>query len=106
YHVRIDVDVRTHKYSVFVRFSSSSGYTTIARDAGFRTEQSSVTHLNDIASKVDGASGSVAICGLAVVADATTADGCVVASAGDGFVTQAVRDATVVGTVTFRATPS
>lgn len=107
YHVRIDVDVRTHKYSVFVRFSSSSGlYTAIARDAGFRTEQSGATHLNDIASKVDGASGSIAICGLAVVADATTADGCVVASAGDGFITQTVSDATVVGTVMFRATPS
>lgn len=107
YHVRIDVDVRTHKYSVFVRFSSTSGsYTAIARDALFRTEQSGATQLNDIASEVDGASGSVAICGLSVVADATTADGCVVASAGDGFITQAVRDATVVGTVSFRATPS
>src|SRR4029077_204578 len=62
--------------------------------------------LNDIASKVDGASGSVAVCGLSVVADATTADGCVVASAGDGFITQPVRDATVLGTVTFSAAPS
>lgn len=104
YHLRIDLDVRTHKYSAFVRFSGP--YTPIARDALFRTEQSGVTQLNDIASEVDGATGSVAICGLSVVADATTADGCVVASAGDGFVTQAVRDANEVGTVTFQATPS
>jgi hypothetical protein len=62
YHFRIDTDVRTHKYSAFVRFAGS--YTPIARDAQFRTEQSGVTHLNDIASKVDGASGSVAICGV------------------------------------------
>jgi len=103
YHIRIDLDVRTRKYSVFVRQGT---YTAIARDYAFRTEQAGATVLNDIASKVDGASGSVAICGLAVVADATTADGCVVASAGDGFITQPVRDATVVGTVTFRATPS
>jgi hypothetical protein len=103
YHIRIDLDVRTHRYSVFVRFGS---YLGIARDYLFRTEQAGVTQLNDIASKVDGATGSVAICGLSVVADATTADGCVVASAGDGFITQPVRDATVVGTVTFNATPS
>ena len=103
YHIRIDLDVRTRRYSVFVLLGT---YTAIARDYAFRTEQAGATVLNDIASKVDGASGSVAVCGLAVIADATTADGCVVASAGDGFVTQPVRDASVVGTVTFRATPS
>src|SRR5205814_153675 len=106
YHLRIDVDVRTHKYSAFVRFSDSTHYTALARDALFRTEQSGVTQLSDIASEVDGASGSIAICDISVVADATTADGCVVASAGDGFITQPVSDATVVGTVTFQATPS
>lgn len=103
YHIRIDLDVRTHRYSVFVRFGP---YTAIARDYLFRTEQSGVAQLNDIASKVDGASGSIAICGLSVVADATTADGCVVASAGDGFISQPVNDATVLGTLTFNATPS
>jgi hypothetical protein len=103
YHIRIDLDVRTRTYSVFVLLGT---YTAIARDYAFRTEQAGVTVLNDIASEVDGASGSVAVCGLAVVADATTADGCVVASAGDGFITRPARDASVVGTVTFRATPS
>ncbi|MGH9889714.1 MAG: hypothetical protein ACREBE_29570, partial [bacterium] len=106
YHLRIDLDVRTHKYSAFVRFTGSSFYTALARDALFRTEQSGVTQLSGIASEVDGASGSIEICGVSVVADPTTADGCVVASAGDGFVTQPVRDANVVGTVTFQATPS
>ena len=55
---------------------SSGSYMPILRDALFRTEQSGVMQLDDIASKVDGASGSVAICGLSVVSDATTADGC------------------------------
>jgi hypothetical protein len=103
YHIRIDLDVRTRRYSVFVLLGT---YTAIARDYAFRTEQAGATVLNDIASKVDGAGGSIAVCGLAVIADATTADGCVVASAGDGFITLPVRDASVVGTVTFRATPS
>lgn len=106
FHIRLDLDVRTHKYSAFVRFPESTFYTALARDALFRTEQSGVTQLGDLASKVDGASGSVAICGVSVVADATTADGCVVASAGDGFITQPVSDANVVGTLTFQATPS
>jgi hypothetical protein len=105
-HVRIDLDVRTHRYSVFLRFTPDSSYFEIAHDFAFRTEQSGVMRLNNVGSKIDGASGSVSICGISVVADATTADGCVVASAGDGFVTQPVRDATVVGTVTFQATPS
>lgn len=103
HHIRIDLDVRTHRYSVFLLLGT---YVAIARDYAFRTEQSGATVLNDIASEVDGGSGSIAVCGVTVVADATTADGCVVASAGDGFVTQPVRDAGVVGTVTFRATPS
>ncbi|HSR99706.1 MAG TPA: hypothetical protein VLM79_21785, partial [Kofleriaceae bacterium] len=106
YHLRFDLDVRTHRYSVFLRFTGSEFYTAILRDAVFRTEQSGVTQLDDIAGKVDGDSGSIAICGLSVVADNTTADRCVVASAGDGFVTQAVSDQSVVGTVTFQATPS
>src|SRR5262249_44554673 len=70
YHIRIDLHARTHRCSVFAR---SGNYLAIARDYLFRTEQSGVTQLDDIASKVDGASGSVAVCGLSVVADATTA---------------------------------
>jgi hypothetical protein len=106
YHVRLDIDVRTHTYSAFVRLSSSSFYNALARDASFRTEQAGVTQLGNIGSKVDGASGSIAICNVSVVADPTTADGCVVASPGDGFITLPVRDATVVGTLNFQATPS
>lgn len=103
YHIRIDLDVRTQRYSAFVRFGP---YLAFARDFAFRTEQAGATVLNDIASEVDGASGSIAVCNVVVVADATTADGCVVASAGDGFISQPVANATVVGTATFRATPS
>lgn len=43
---------------------------------------------------------------LPAVGDASTADNCVVATAGDGFVSAALPDATALDTVTFTATPS
>lgn len=105
YHLRLDVDVRTHTYSVWLR-SDFGGYTAIARDYAFRTEQAGVTRLNTAASKVDSATGTLTICGLQIVADATTADNCLVVVAGDGFVTAPLASATVLDTLTFTATPS
>lgn len=105
YHLRLDVDVRTHTYSVWLR-SDFGGYTAIARDYPFRTEQAEATRLNNAASKVDSATGTLMICGLQVVADATTADNCLVVVAGDGFVTAPLASATVLDTLTFTATPS
>jgi hypothetical protein len=105
YHLRLDVDVRTHTYSVWLRNYYGS-YDAIARDYPFRTEQVAVTHLNDVASEVDAATGTLQICGVQVVADATTADGCWIAAAGDGFVTAPLPDATVLETLTFTATAS
>jgi hypothetical protein len=105
YHLRLDVDVRTHTYSVWLR-SDLGGYTAIARDYPFRTEQAGVTHLNNAASKVDSPTGTLTICGFQVVADATTADNCLVVVAGDGFVTAPLASATVLDTLTFTATPS
>lgn len=104
-HLRLDVDVATHRYSVWIR-SAFGGYGAIARDYAFRAEQAGVARLDDVASKVDSATGALAICGLEVVSDATTADGCVIADAGGGFVSIALPDATVLDTLTFTATPS
>lgn len=103
-HLRLDVNVAAHSYSAWVR--DSLGYTALARDYPFRTEQAGVAGLAGVASKVDSASGGVALCGVTMVADATTADGCVIADAGAGFVSLPINDATVLDTVTFSATPS
>jgi hypothetical protein len=104
YHIRLDLDVRTHTYSVWLR-NDSGPYTAIARGYPFRTEQAGVARLNNVASKVDSAGGAVKISGFQVVADATTADGCLIVTAGDGFVRAPLPDATVLDTVLFEATP-
>jgi hypothetical protein len=104
YHLRIDIDVRTHSYSVWLRTFGSS-YTALARSYAFRTEQAGVTRLGNVASEVDSTAGTLEVCGLTVVADTTTADGCVIATAGDGFTSVALPDATVLDTVTFNAQP-
>lgn len=105
HHLRIDVNVRTHTYSVWLR-NSFGGYGAIARDYPFRTEQAGATRLGDVASKIDSATGGLEICGFELVADGTTADGCVAAAAGDGFVSGPLLDASVLDTLTFTATPS
>jgi hypothetical protein len=104
YHIRFDVDLRGHTYSAWLR--NDFGYTAIGRDYAFVTEQASVTSLANVASEVDAATGSFTICGVLAVADATTADGCVIAAAGDGFASIPLPDATVLDTLTFIATPS
>jgi hypothetical protein len=105
YHLRLDVDVPTHTYSVWLR-DAYGGYQPLARDYPFRTELAGVTRLNNAAGKVDSATGTLEICAFQVVADATTADGCLIVSAGDGFATAALPDATVLETLTFTVTPS
>jgi hypothetical protein len=105
YHLRIDIDVRTHTYSVWLR-TSGSGYTALARSYPFRTEQAGVTRLNTVATEVDSTAGTLQLCGFVVVADHTTADGCVIATAGDGFTSLDLADASVLDTAAFTAQPS
>jgi len=105
YHLRLDVDVRTHTYSVWLR-NDFGGYTAVARDYAFRAEQAGVTHLGNVASKIDSTAGTLQICAFQVVADMTTADNCLVVTAGDGFVTAPLPNATVLDTLTFTVTPS
>ncbi|MGE3543535.1 MAG: Ig-like domain-containing protein [Kofleriaceae bacterium] len=67
YHVRMTVDVSTHKYSVFVR-QGSGAEQTIASQYAFRSEQATVGSLDRTAIRVDG-SGTLAICGLTLEGD-------------------------------------
>jgi len=103
YHLRFDVDLRGHRYSVFVR--TPFGMVALARDYAFRTEQAGVTLLANVANEIDAAVGSFTTCDPVVVADGTTADGCVIADAGAGFVNLALPDATVFETLDVAVTP-
>jgi hypothetical protein len=104
YHVRFDVDLPTHSYSAWVR--TSGIYTLIGRWYSFRTEQAAASRLNNVASEVDSSSGTLDVCAPTVVADATTADGCVSADAADGVVTVALPEATVLDSIGFSVRPS
>jgi hypothetical protein len=105
YHFRLDVNIFARSYSVSL-LNSAGTYDSIAREYPFRTEQAGASRLNTVASKVDSTDGRLEVCGFFVIADATTADQCLVAAAGDGFVSTALPDATTLDTVTFTATPS
>jgi len=98
FRIRIDLDVRDHTYSVWI-----GNTVRLARLYAFRTEQATAPRLNNLASVVDSTTGTLQVCGLTVVADATTADGCVVAAAGDGFVDLPQPTATVLDTLWFNA---
>ncbi|HEX4422275.1 MAG TPA: hypothetical protein VH165_30390, partial [Kofleriaceae bacterium] len=103
YHIRIDVNLRGHSYSAWLR-NAFGGYDELAAGYGFRTEQLGVTSLDTVDTKIDSQNGNLTTCGFVMVADATTADGCVVASAGDGFETVALTDTSVLDTLGFTAT--
>jgi hypothetical protein len=105
YHFRLDVNTFAHVYSVWLRNSAGS-YDAIARGYPFRSEQAGVNVLDNAASKVDSTDGRLEVCGLFAIADSTTADNCLIATAGDGFVSVPLPDATALDTVTFTATPS
>jgi hypothetical protein len=103
YHIRIDLDVRTHQYSVWVRSQFSSSYTGIAHSYAFRSEQAGASDLSSVGFEADSAAGGLSVCNVSAVADATTADGCVIGTAGDGFASLPLPDATVLDTLAFVA---
>jgi hypothetical protein len=94
YWIRIDVDAKSHTYSVWVSRTAGeySPNNQLARDYPFRTEQSAVTQLNNVASFVNPqtGAGTLQVCGLNINADATTADGCLANDASRGFKNYAV----------------
>lgn len=105
YRIRIRGDVASHRYSVQVRPSAGGRYVALASDYPFRTEQAGAIRLDQLASEIDATGidpgGALLVCGAAVIPP--PAAGCVVASAGDGFVGVALPRATVLDTVTFGA---
>jgi len=106
YHIRLDVDVAAHVYNVWVRPSIFQGFTLLAHRYAFRTEQAGALQLSSVAAKVDGDTGSATVCGISVSRSATPSQGCLLASAGDGFVSAAVSDLTGLGTAAAVVTPS
>lgn len=106
YHFRLDVDVASHTYDAWVRLPGASFYEGIGQNLAFRTEQASVAKLDNVTSEVDSTSGAVEVCGVAAVADTTTADGCVVADSSNGFLTQATPDGTTMIQHEVTVTPS
>jgi len=110
YYFRVDVDVPAHGYSVWVRTSPTAGWNLLAQTLGFRTEQASVTRLNNVASFTNpatSAAGGIELCGFNVVRDTTTtASDCLASKAGGGFVNRALSSTDKVLMVSFRATPS
>jgi hypothetical protein len=103
YRFRFDVDLSTHTYSVWLR-GTNHQYTQLARGYAFRNEQAGVTRLGVAAAKVDSAQGTLQLCAFEIVADPVP--GCLVATAGSGFLSVRVPDIRVLGTVSFTAQAS
>jgi len=104
YHVKLDVDLAAHRYSVAVRQPDDS-YLTIATGYGFRTEQAGVAVLDHVVGEVDSTSGSLDLCAV-TVATAPPPGTCSTTAAGAGFATAAIPTATSVLVVELTATPS
>lgn len=104
YHFQMNVDLSTHKYSALFRVGNGD-YNIIGYGLAFRTEQAGVTHLANVGSVLD-SPGSLSVCGITVRTDPTDSNGCITASAGQGFVNIPADDATVLDTYLFTATPS
>lgn len=104
YHFQMDVDIASHTYSAMFRVGNGD-YVAIGYGLAFRSEQAGVTHLANAGSVLD-SPGSLSICGLTVRTDPTDAQGCITASAGQGFVNIPADDATVLDSYVFTATPS
>jgi len=65
YHFRLVVNVSAHSYSIFVTPPGGSEL-TIGSDFHFRTEQNTVTSLNNLGVFVGAAAGSLAVCNFAI----------------------------------------
>ncbi|HZR28206.1 MAG TPA: glycoside hydrolase family 3 C-terminal domain-containing protein [Terriglobales bacterium] len=65
YHFRLVVNVGTHTYSIFVT-PAGGAEQTLGNNFAFRTEQNTVTRLNNYGIFVAAASGTVAVCNFTV----------------------------------------
>jgi hypothetical protein len=86
FHVTMNVDLANHVYDVDVYKNWEQAHVTpLARGYGFRTEQSAVTRLDNLARIVDSPVGALALCGFSI----NSADDCLIRTAGDGWANQA-----------------
>lgn len=107
YHVKLDVDVASHTYSVWVTPPGGAAI-QLASGYAFRTEQQSATSLSDVDEEVDGGSGAVSVCGFVVepASPPPPPPDCARAAAGQGFVDAAFASETGSFIASFDATPS
>jgi len=69
YHFRLMVNIPAHTYSVFVTPPGGSEL-TVGSNFAFRTEQNTVTSLNNLGVFVGATTGSLAVCNFAIGGDA------------------------------------
>jgi hypothetical protein len=101
YRFHFDVNVRSHVYSVSLLQGSST--IRLATNYPFRTEQASVTALNNLATAVASSSGFVQACGFTV---APVLLPCKTATAGATFTNTTLTRSSGVLTLELNATPS
>jgi len=80
YVIRMDVDIPSHRYSVWVTPPGGSEV-QIARDFAFRSEQSAMARIDTIAAFVDSPTGYVFFCGTTV-----SPPFCITSNQGSGWV--------------------
>jgi hypothetical protein len=101
YHFRLVVNVPAHTYSIFVTPEGGSEQ-TVGANFAFRTEQSTVTSLNNWATFVNSSSpGSTTVCDFTISAGPT----CVTAAAGGSWQNRSFTSQSGTFTAEFDATP-
>jgi hypothetical protein len=106
YRIRLDVNVKTHTYSVYI-LNPGQLPVTLAKDFVFRSEQASVTSLNNIASYLEPSrAGSLNVCGISVVRDDSFGNSCLASDGGGTFQNAQLAPASSVLMAHFSATPS
>jgi hypothetical protein len=91
-HFRMQLDVTRRIYSVWYNLYDGE-WKLLAREYPFRTEQASVTRLNNVASFVNPqtGAGSVQVCGLTISSAPAAPDpNCMTSVAGSGFANKAI----------------
>lgn len=106
---RMDVDIARHVYSVWVQFDAGTNWTLLAREYPFRTEQASVTRLNNVGSFANPETGpadsNINLCGFDITTAGTPGTNCTSTVAGSGFSNKAIAAASGALIVRVDGTP-
>ncbi|HEY4105842.1 MAG TPA: hypothetical protein VGM44_18205 [Polyangiaceae bacterium] len=83
FELRMDIDIPTHTYTVWVRHldSPSKPFELLGQNFAFRTEQSQVSELNDVGRFIDSAAGDLDTCDVVYTATSSP-DSCITSNAG------------------------